>query len=71
MSGYVIVGFPNTKEGALHFEKVINGYMPEEELPESQYKTTRRNTEKVFPSPPQVEPPKKLVPSALTSLIFI
>jgi len=35
INGYVLVGFPLTKEGFIHFEKKINGYLPKEELPET------------------------------------
>jgi hypothetical protein len=45
VNGYVIVGFPNTKEGALHFEKIVNGYLPQEELPESEFEVKRKTTE--------------------------
>ena len=30
-TGYILIGFPNTLEGAVTFEKEVAGYVPEEE----------------------------------------
>ena len=66
-----MTNFPQTKDGAIHFEKLINGYMPEEEMPESEYNQTRAKTEMIFPSPPAPKPYSKLVESAFTHIIFV
>ena len=32
-TGYILIGFPNTLEGAITLEKEVAGYVPEEERP--------------------------------------
>lgn len=49
----------------------MNGYTPEEELPENEFEVTRNKTEMIFPSPPEVKEPKKLTESAFTHILLV
>ena len=71
-TGYVICGFPESKEGAICFENLVNGFVPEEERQKSKFFDVRESTERIAPSPPVLEKEREpLQSSALTKLIML
>jgi hypothetical protein len=71
LSGYLIIDFPKTREGAEAFEKIVNGFVPDAEKPSSEFYSIRQNTERVNPSPPEIPEPSALTHSALTWMILL